>query len=166
MAEYVSMIENGNYELRFETKDYDEFKTIESAMRSAMDSHHNDTHSEESQSKPKIKALFAEIVVHFPDDKPYYEILYYDTADNAWHTGYSSYNLGYVVEWLKTEFEISKANIEPVKNGHWIYESLWYGHGRYRCSECGAIFSEDQIFEFKHNKFCGDCGARMCRMEE
>lgn len=161
MAEYVSMIENGNYELRFETKDYDEFKTIESAMRSAMDSHHNDTHSGESQSKPKIKALFAEIVVHFPQGNPYYEIMYYDTADNAWHVGYSSYNLDFVVEWLKTEFEISKTDIEPVRNGYWMGEYVGYGRYRYRCSECGRIFGQDQIEEFKHNKFCADCGAKM-----
>ena len=50
---------------------------------------------------------------------------------------------------------------EPVRHGHWICENLGFSTYRYRCSECGNIYGQDQIEEFKHSKFCGDCGAKM-----
>ena len=46
-------------------------------------------------------------------------------------------------------------------HGHWICENLGFGACRYRCSKCGNIYGQDQIEEFRHSKFCGDCGARM-----
>lgn len=54
----------------------------------------------------KIKVTSAEIVVHGTEDKPYYEIKYYDIADGEWHVGYSSYYLDFVFKWLKECFEI------------------------------------------------------------
>ena len=56
---------------------------------------------------------------------------------------------------------IPTVDVEPIKHGYWICENLGFGVYRYRCSECGNIYGQDQIEEFKHNKFCGDCGARM-----
>lgn len=57
--------------------------------------------------------------------------------------------------------QISAVDVEPIKHGHWICENLGFGTYRYRCSECGNIYGQDQIEEFKHSKFCGDCGVRM-----
>ena len=57
--------------------------------------------------------------------------------------------------------EIPVADVDVGKHGRWIYESLGFGAYRYRCSECGNIYGQDQIEEFKHSKFCGDCGAKM-----
>lgn len=56
---------------------------------------------------------------------------------------------------------IPTVDVEPIKYRYWICENLGFGAYRYRCSECGNIYGQDQIEEFKHNKFCGDCGARM-----
>ena len=60
---------------------------------------------------------------------------------------------------------IPTADVEPVKYGHWICENLGFGAYRYRCSECGNLYGQDQIEDFEHNKFCGDCGAKMDRMK-
>ncbi len=38
MAEYVSMVENNNYEIRFKTQNYDEYKEIEDAVRAVIGS--------------------------------------------------------------------------------------------------------------------------------
>ena len=53
-----------------------------------------------------------------------------------------------------------------VQHGHWICENLGFGAYRYRCSECGNLYGQDQIEDFEHNKFCGDCGARTDGEEE
>ena len=58
----------------------------------------------------KIKAIDPKIIVRGNVDKPYYSIEYYDTADNKWHIGYSSYNLENVIEWLKTYFDTVESN--------------------------------------------------------
>ena len=62
---------------------------------------------------------------------------------------------------IKKVEEMESEDVEIVKHGHWICENLGFGTYRYRCSECGNIYGQDQIEEFKHSKFCGDCGARM-----
>ena len=54
----------------------------------------------------KIKTHFAQIIVHGKAEKPYYEILYFDTEDRTYHIGFGSYCLDYVFEWLSNEFEI------------------------------------------------------------
>lgn len=56
-------------------------------------------------------------------------------------------------------------DVVPVHHGYWICENLGFGAYRYRCSECGNIYGQDQIEDFKHNKFCGDCGAKMAEMK-
>lgn len=62
---------------------------------------------------------------------------------------------------IKKVKEIDGEDAESVKHGHWICESLGFGTYRYKCSECGSIYGQSQIEEFRHSKFCGDCGARM-----
>lgn len=68
----------------------------------------------------------------------------------------SAYNstLNYIMQ-------IPAVDVEPVKHGHWICENLGFGAYRYKCSECGSIYGQSQIEEFRHSKFCGDCGAKM-----
>ena len=53
----------------------------------------------------KVKANFAEIIVRREAEKPYYEILYQDADDRKLHIGFGSFYLGYVLGWIKTEFD-------------------------------------------------------------
>lgn len=59
--------------------------------------------------KNKIKTNFAKIFVSGSAEKPYYNILYFDTVDKKWHVGYGSFYLSYVFKWLSEEFEIEDA---------------------------------------------------------
>lgn len=57
-------------------------------------------------------------------------------------------------------------DIQEVKHGYWIRESIGYGVTRYKCSVCGRRFGEDIIEDFQSNKFCSNCGAKMYSEEE
>lgn len=35
---------------------------------------------------------------------------------------------------------LPSAEVEPVKHGNWICESLGFGAYRYLCSECGSVY--------------------------
>lgn len=76
--------------------------------------------SEYDNYKKKHKVKSAEIVVRKIDEKPYYEIKYFDLSDNEYHIGYGSYKLEYVFEWLEQCFEIvekeKKTNADNVRN--------------------------------------------------
>jgi len=54
----------------------------------------------------KIKVTSADVIVRMIADKPYYEIKYHKIGCNKYHTGFGSYNLDYVFEWLQECFEI------------------------------------------------------------
>lgn len=54
----------------------------------------------------KRRAINQRIIARMIDDKPYYSIRYFDLDDCRWHVGYSSYKLEFVVEWLRTCFDI------------------------------------------------------------
>lgn len=121
----------------------------------------------------KIKAIDPHIVVqNIVKQKieentkiiPYYGIAYYDTSDNEWHIGYGSYNIENVIDWLDEYFETVESDVEPVRHGYWIYEELEGNVYRYKCSECGNIYGQSQIEEFKHDKFCGNCGVKMDKL--
>ena len=110
----------------------------------------------------KIKTPFAWIIVEGTADKPYYSILWWDTAKKECNVGYSSYNLEYVFNWLKEEFEITEedADVALVRHGGWLgwgksgtptYEN--YG----TCSVCG----EDAEIYTEHRNYCPNCGAKM-----
>ena len=60
----------------------------------------------DSKSKEKIKTSFAQIIVRKTKEKPYFEILYFDSKDKCFHIGYGSFYLEYVFQWLADEFEI------------------------------------------------------------
>lgn len=62
----------------------------------------------EIKGMEKIKTTFAEIVVHGTNDRPYYEIMYYDMERDVLCIGYSSYYLDIVFKYLENYFEIVK----------------------------------------------------------
>lgn len=84
-------------------------------MKEAISNRHEDVVEKE-------KVMFPEIVVRGTDDKPYYEIKYYDVTDKQWHLGYGSYNLEYVKQWKEECLEIVEGSItnvlfEKIKEG-------------------------------------------------
>jgi hypothetical protein len=102
----------------------------------------------------KIKAVDPKIIVGGKADKPYYQIEYYDLSGNEWHIGYGSYCLANVKEWLKTCFEVTNADVAPVKHGHW---NTGYFHDRV-CSCC--LHPDNDINDYAHS-YCPNCGAKM-----
>lgn len=60
----------------------------------------------DSKSKEKIKTSFAQVIVRKIKEKPYFEILYFDSQDKCFHIGFGSFYLEYVFQWLADEFEI------------------------------------------------------------
>ena len=104
----------------------------------------------------KIKAIDPKIIVNRDVDRPYYSIEYYDTSDNQWHIGYSSYELKNVIELLDTDFDVIKADVEPVRHGRWINENF-YTH----CSACGKMAIYDKYGQEFESDFCPNCGAKM-----
>ena len=110
----------------------------------------------------KIKTHFAQIIVHGKAEKPYYEILYFDTEDRTYHIGFGSYCLDYVFKWLSNEFEIveaeQEADVAPVRHGRW--EEADDGDGIV-CSLCysDTFWNKHCITEkYPH---CPNCGAKM-----
>lgn len=80
--------------------------------------------SEYDNYKKKHKVKSAEIVVRKIDEKPYYEIKYFDLSDNEYHIGYGSYKLEYVFEWLEQCFEIVEKNTNADKIRNMTDEEL------------------------------------------
>ena len=119
----------------------------------------------------KIKTHFAQIIVSGKAEKPYYEILYFDTEDRTYHIGFGSYCLDYVFKWLSNEFEIvedeQEADVAPVRHGHWISLTKCANEGVY-CSICKKkVWKSDYAWCSKKSrnklrpKFCPNCGAIM-----
>lgn len=79
---------------------------------------------EDDNYKKKHKVKSAEIVVRKIDEKPYYEIKYFDLSDNEYHIGYGSYKLEYVFEWLEQCFEIVEKNTNADKIRNMTDEEL------------------------------------------
>lgn len=80
--------------------------------------------SKDENCKKKRKVKSAEIVVRKIDEKPYYEIKYFDLSDNEYHIGYGSYKLEYVFEWLEQCFEIVEKNTNADKIRNMTNEEL------------------------------------------
>lgn len=68
----------------------------------------------------KIKTHFAQIIVRSISEKPYYEILYFDTEDRSYHIGFGSYCLDYVFEWLSECFEIVESEQEALVTEEYV----------------------------------------------
>ena len=117
----------------------------------------------------KIKAIRPQIIVTDPVERPYYQILYYDTSDKTWHIGYSSYNLANVVKWKQECFEVvgEIEDMEEVKHGHWIVPSgaIKIFQDKYViCSECNVMIPV--IKEIDRCWYCPKCGAKMDGKED
>lgn len=100
----------------------------------------------------KIKAVNPNIIVRGSVDKPYYSIEYYDLSDNEWHIGYGSYYLANVKKWLKTYFEVTNADVAPVKHGHW--RARMSTTTSVKCTCC------NNCYEYK-TPYCPNCGAKI-----
>ena len=105
----------------------------------------------------KIKTHFAQIIVSGKAEKPYYEILYFDTEDRTYHIGFGSYCLDYVFKWLSNEFEIveaeQEADVAPVRHGRWERTA----DGAALCTACNRKMNPSQY----GYAFCSLCGAIM-----
>ena len=111
--------------------------------------------------KNKIKTNFAKIFISGTPDRPYFNILYFDPADQDYHVGFSSYCLEYVFKWLSEEFEIESfpaADVAPVVHGRWMHEETEYGFQTWRCSRCGHGTNYDPN---GIDLYCYHCGAKM-----
>lgn len=109
--------------------------------------------------KQKIKTHFAKIIVGGTAHKPYYSIMYFDPTDREYHTGFGSYYLGYVFQWLSEEFEIVDGDAvftDPVKNGRWYWKPLSESSFVLTCSMCGSQEGANESY-----KYCPNCGAKM-----
>lgn len=62
----------------------------------------------EKKEHEKARVTEAEIVVRGTQEKPYFEIKYLEVGKSEYSVGYSSYNLEYVFQWLREEFEVVK----------------------------------------------------------
>lgn len=108
----------------------------------------------------KIKAIRPQIIVTGTVEKPYYEIMYYDTSDNVLHIGYSSYNLANVVRWKEECFEVvgEIEDMEVVKHGYWktvpMFDEPDCDYLSFECSCCGNL-------DVCEENYCSDCGAKM-----
>lgn len=110
--------------------------------------------------KDKIKTSFAKIFVSGTPDRPYFNILYFDPADQDYHIGFSSYCLEYVFKWLSEEFEIEDApaaDVVPVVHGRWAH----LGGDEWCCSACGFVITTEGSWDNPTKKYCEDCGAKM-----
>lgn len=83
----------------------------------------------------KIKAIRPQIIVTGTIEKPYYEILYFDTSDNVWHIGYSSYILANVIKWKEEWFEVV-GEIEDMHPTADVVEVV-------RCKDCKHRSTDD-----------------------
>ena len=115
----------------------------------------------------KIKTHFAQIIVSGKAEKPYYEILYFDTDDRTYHIGFGSYCLDYVFKWLSNEFEIveseQEAGVAPVRHARWDDSGRYTfpgGGTAVRCTECGCALTVSE-YHLNNWNYCPVCGAKM-----
>lgn len=117
--------------------------------------------------KNKIKTNFAKIFVSGTPDRPYFNILYFDSEDQDYHIGFSSYCLEYVFKWLSEEFEIENAvavDDALVMHGKWIVRFDGpYKRRRCYCSNCGMHNGIGGIAKNQEKPFCPNCGAKIDR---
>lgn len=127
----------------------------------------NDNLTFESDTKQKIKTNFAKIFVGGTADKPYYNILYFDTTDKEYHIGFSSYKLEYVFRWLSEEFEI--VDEQTLKKKLPMFKKYYENTNTFKCPECKYIWKLNALqwiltmkFNFIRYRYvkCPRCGAK------
>ena len=118
--------------------------------------------SEPVEKVEKIKTPFALIIVDGPIEKPYYSIMWWDTTDQEYNIGYSSYILAFVFDWLKAYFEVDHNAKHPHERtlddlrpkGRWEPVDARYS----RCTNCKR---ERNIRTQIGWGYCPNCGADM-----
>ena len=111
----------------------------------------------------KIKTPFAKIVVEGTPGKPYYNIWYFDPANEECHIGFGSYCLDNVFNWLAEEFEITEphTDVAPVVHGRWIFTKrhLWYKDENGNIDEWRVDngFHNGPECQICHTAFCEHC---------
>lgn len=139
--------------------------TYEEAFKEGISMQETTRTAENKQVKAeKIKTPYAKILVNGTADKPYYDILWYDTEKRQWYTGYGSYYIHNVFKWLKEEFEVTGIQF-PDTHAHWIEgseEPDEDGNKWYTCSNCNHGDMHSPSIEVP---YCWYCGARMDGVE-
>lgn len=120
------------------------------------------------EKKPEIAGVHPEIIVIGTKDKHYFEIKYFNTADQTTHIGFGSYCLDFVFDWLKEYFGSERAHINgvcaaqpEVRRGKWELRHVGAGH----YWECSACHKNPCIYVTKNTNFCPNCGADMREVE-
>lgn len=109
--------------------------------------------------KNKIKTNFAKIFIYGTPDRPYFNILYFDPADQDYHVGFSSYCLEYVFKWLSEKFEIERfpaADVALVRHARWEVVVGSNGKEHMVCTGCRKQQDLTGVFSY-----CPNCGAKM-----
>lgn len=110
---------------------------------------------EDDNYKKKHKVKSAKIVVRKIDEKPYYEIKYFDLSDNEYHIGYGSYKLEYVFEWLEQCFEIVEKNTNADKIRNMTDEELAKFLSEFSaCNVCEYYYPETHRCDTDSNFLC------------
>jgi hypothetical protein len=100
----------------------------------------------------KIKTNFAKVIVDIIDEKPYYNILYFDPRDGEYHVGYGSYVIENTFGWLHEFFElVNDCSVDPRSS---LMEEL-----KIRCSEiadlkhlCDSLRDENSKLGIQYEK--------------
>lgn len=116
----------------------------------------------------KVRTPFAKVTARDIAGSDYYEIVYFDEKTGKFITGYGSYSLPFVRQWLKKEFIVEDdldRSYSLINHAGWIRAE----DGSHFCSECGhkALWknSGDMIQEYCSD-ICPYCGASMYADEE
>lgn len=111
----------------------------------------------------KFITPFAKVIVRDISGTDYYEIVYFDTNTGKFITGYGSYSLHFVRQWLKNNFIIEDTydrSYSVVYHGVWIPAD----DGSHFCSECGhtALWKNSGLMIKEYcSDICPYCGALM-----
>lgn len=132
-----------------------------------------------STNTKKVNAINPTIIVTGKEDKPYYEVSWYDLDAQKWFIGYSSYDLSIVCDYIEKYFNVVEkyADVQIVQYGHWEWFEEWSPstpeHPRevedcgWRCNNCKIALEDsvggcwDNYTEPPDLKYCPECGAKM-----
>lgn len=111
----------------------------------------------------KFRTPFAKITVRDIAGSDYYEIVYFDTNTGKFITGYGSYSLPFVRQWLKNNFIIEDTYDRSYSI---LYHGVWVlaDDGSHFCSECGhtaLLKNSGSLIQEYCSEICPYCGAFM-----
>lgn len=92
--------------------------------------------------RKRIETNFAKIIVSGTEEKPYYNIMYFDLGEM--YIGFGSYKLELVQKWLREEFDVRmNDDIVPVVRCKDCQNLRQSGTGWYCCEYGGTITPQD-----------------------